>query len=454
MNLEYVMTTFEQRVEGKTEIQQEHAVSEVLCFGPDGGEENELLNLYPEKKYQRIEGFGGAITDSAGYVYHQMQEEQKKELTESYFDEKSMRYRIVRIPIDSCDFSISHYEADGDALDEAFERFSMERVEETIFPLLDAAEAAFGGKLDIMMTPWSPPAYMKTNGERNNGGKLKTEYQARWAEYICRYIKEFRSRGYAVKRLSLQNEPKAVQTWDSCVYTAEEEKEFLRDYMWPALQKNGLNDIEVFIWDHNKERAYERAKAILDADTSKMVAGIAFHWYSGDHFEALSMIREEFPDKKLVLSEACIEYSKFSKDDYLCNAQKYAHDIIGNLNHGMNGFYDWNLVLDEIGGPNHVGNFCDAPFLYDIKEKKLIKRNTANYLWHFSHFIQKGAVRIGFSNYSDKLEATAVQNPDGSIAVVLLNRTKEAIPINIRIGEEMVRMNVSGEAIATGMITD
>lgn len=243
-----------------------------------------------------------------------------------------------------------------------------------------------------------------------------------------------------------------MQTWDSCVYTAEEEKAFLRDALHPALIKNGLDDIEIFIWDHNKERAYERAKAILDVETAPMVAGIAFHWYSGDHFDALSMIREEFPDKKLVLSEACIEYSKFSKDDYLCNAQKYAHDIIGNLNHGMNGFYDWNLVLDEIGGPNHVGNYCDAPFLYDRKEKKLIKRNTANYLWHFSHFIQEGAVRIGLSNYSDKLEATAVQNPDGSIAVILLNRTKEAIPVNIRMGGELVRMNVRAEAIATGVI--
>lgn len=444
MKLEYFMTTFEG--------QKENIASELLSFVPDNGEENELLNVYPEKKYQKLEGFGGAVTDSAGYVFSQMSGEEKKELAERYFDSKSMCYRMVRIPIDSCDFSTSHYEADGDSLDEAFEKFSMKRVEESILPLLDAAEEAFGGRLEIMMTPWSPPSYMKTNGERNNGGSLKEEYYTRWAEYICRYIQEFRSRGYRVTRLSVQNEPKAVQTWDSCVYTAEEEKTFLRDALYPALVRNGLEDVEIFIWDHNKERAYERAKAILDEETAPMVAGIAFHWYSGDHFDALSMIREEFPDKKLVLSEACIEYSKFSKDDYLCNAQKYAHDIIGNLNHGMNGFYDWNLVLDEKGGPNHVGNFCDAPFLYDLKEKKLMKRNTANYLWHFSHFIKEGAVRIGLSNYSDKLEAAAVQNPDGSIAVILLNRTKEEIPVNIRMGEEMVRMSVKAEAIATGVI--
>ena len=161
--------------------------------------------------------------------------------------------------------------------------------------------------------------------------------------------------------LTLQNEPKAVQTWDSCIYTAQEEKIFLRDYVWPSLAEHNLTDIDIYIWDHNKERAFEWAETIIDAETDHMVAGIAFHWYSGDHFEALRMLRERFPKKKLLLSEACIEFSKYSAEDNLANAQKYAHDIIGNLNEGMSVFLDWNLVLDELGGPNHVKNFCDAP---------------------------------------------------------------------------------------------
>ena len=111
--------------------------------------------------------------------------------------------------------------------------------------------------------------------------------------------------------------------------------------------KNDLNDIEIFIWDHNKERIFERACAIIDETTDHMIAGIAFHWYSGDHSESLDYLRRKFPDKKMILSEACIEYSKYSADDYLTNAQKYAHDIIGNLNNGMTAFYDWNLLLRE-----------------------------------------------------------------------------------------------------------
>ena len=298
-----------------------------------------------------------------------------------------------------------------------------------------------------------PTGLYETNGDRNYGGKLKKEYTKRWADYICRYIEEYRSRGYKVTKLTMQNEPKAVQTWDSCIYTAQEQKEFLKKYMWPALVEHKLDDIEIYIWDHNKERAFEWANTIIDEETDHMVAGIAFHWYSGDHFEALQMIKEKFPNKKLLLSEACIEYSKFAATDYLKNAQKYAHDIIGNFNNGMNTFLDWNIVLDEIGGPNHVGNFCDAPYLYDTKNKKLIESNICGHLWHFSHFIEKGAVRIGFTKYTDRLDVTAFKK-DNKIAVVMLNRTEEKIPAYLRLNGYCAEMEVEPNAIATAVIEE
>ena len=362
-----------------------------------------------------------------------------------------MEYRFVRIPIDSCDFSLSHYEADGDEADALFESFSFARVEKYILPMLADAEAAYGGRLEIMLSPWSPPAYMKTNGERNHGGKLKACYWKRWAEYICRYVEEYRSRGFNVTMLTLQNEPKAVQTWDSCIYTAQEEKIFLRDYVWPSLAEHNLTDIDIYIWDHNKERAFEWAETIIDAETDHMVAGIAFHWYSGDHFEALRMLRERFPKKKLLLSEACIEFSKYSAEDNLANAQKYAHDIIGNLNEGMSVFLDWNLVLDELGGPNHVKNFCDAPYLFDTARKQLVERELQSYIKHFSHYIETGAVRIGVSRYTDKLEITAFQE-NSKIVFVLLNRTQEAIPAFIRLNDTCAGLIAASNSIATGVV--
>lgn len=443
MKLRYIETTYKANKKNTTEAE--------YSFAGDEGQENWLINLYPQMQYQKIEGFGGAVTDSAGYVYSLMSDAQKKNLVTQYFGRNQMKYNQVRIPIDSCDFSLEHYEADSVPDDVEWKAFSFERVEKYILPLLDAAQEAYGGKLDIMLTPWSPPAYMKTNGERNHGGKLKEKYQAQWAEYICRYIEEYRARGYQVTKLTLQNEPKAVQTWDSCVYTAKEEKAFLKDYIWTALQKHHLDDIEIYIWDHNKERAFEWAEEIIDEETDHMIAGVAFHWYSGDHFEALRMIREKFPDKKLLLSEACIEYSKFAADDYLKNAQKYAHDLIGNLNQGLSTFLDWNLILDEEGGPNHVKNFCDAPFLYDTKKKELLQGNIADYLWHFSHFIEEGAVRIGVSRYTDDLEIAAFKQGE-KIVFVLLNQTKKKIPAYIRLQDRCVTIEALPESVATGVI--
>lgn len=445
MKLNLITTTYKDNVK-KT-------VNENITFIKDDERENELINLYPEVEYQQVEGFGGALTDSAGYVYSLMDDEQKKEMILNYFGKDNMKYDLVRIPIDSCDFSLEHYGADSDEADENFNKFSFERVEKYIIPLLDDVEEKYEEKIEIMLSPWSPPVYMKTNGDRNYGGKLKKEYTKRWADYICRYIEEYRSRGYKVTKLTMQNEPKAVQTWDSCIYTAQEQKEFLKKYMWPALVEHKLDDIEIYIWDHNKERAFEWANTIIDEETDHMVAGIAFHWYSGDHFEALQMIKEKFPNKKLLLSEACIEYSKFAATDYLKNAQKYAHDIIGNFNNGMNTFLDWNIVLDEIGGPNHVGNFCDAPYLYDTKNKKLIESNICGHLWHFSHFIEKGAVRIGFTKYTDRLDVTAFKK-DNKIAVVMLNRTEEKIPAYLRLNGYCAEMEVEPNAIATAVIEE
>ena len=425
---------------------------QVVSFQEDKGSENQVVNLYPDVKFETIEGFGGAITDAAAYVYSLMDEEQKKQLMTTYFSPERMKYGIVRIHMDSCDFSTEMYEAMSDANDIEMKSFSFARTEKYILPMLEDAQRAAGKPLKLMLSPWSPPSFMKTNGQRTYGGSLKPEYRAMWANYICRYIVEFEKRGYQVQRMSLQNEPKAVQTWDSCIYTATEEKEFLRDFMYPALKAHGLEHVEIFIWDHNKERVYERICEIVDDSTRDMVAGIAFHWYSGDHFEALELVRNKFQDKKMIISESCIEYSKFEEADVISGALRLSHEIIGDLNHGMTAFYDWNLLLDEHGGPNHVGNFCHAPFLYDTVQKKLMPQLLQQHFEHFSHYLCPGSVRIGYSKYTEQVDVTAYQNPDGKKVVVMLNKSKEILPVNMRMQGEVAEFLLYPESITTGII--
>ena len=412
------------------------------------GIESQVVNIYPELSYETFEGFGGAVTEAAGYIYSLMNDEQKKKVIETYFSPEKMNYRLVRVHMDSCDFSLGLYEAMSNSEDTELKSFSFERTEKYILPMLEDAKKTAGENLKLMLTPWSPPAFMKTNGKRTGGGKLKPEYRKLWAEYICRYIREFQNRGFEVQRISIQNEPKAVQTWDSCLFTAEEEKSFLRDFLYPTMKSHGFENIEVFIWDHNKERIYERVRDTVDEETREMVSGAAFHWYSGDHFEGLELVRRLYPELKLIMSESCLEYSIFDEKNIESVTNKLCHEIIGDLNHGMCAFYDWNLLLDEKCGTNHVGNYCHAPFLYDVEKKKLLPQKTQEQYEMFSHFICPGSVRVQTTKFTEQIDTVAYRTPDGRIVLILLNKGKELEAVNIRLGKMVGSLLLPAEILA------
>lgn len=220
---------------------------QTVVFRRDPGIENQAVNLYPDSAYRTLEGVGGAITDSAAYVYSLMDDAQKKKLMQSYFTQEGMNYGLVRIHLDSYDFSLEQYEAMSNPTGNGLESFSFSRTEKYILPMLRDAHEAAGRPLELMLSPWSPPAFMKTNHQRAQGGGLKPEYRQLWAEYLCRYIREFQDRGFKVRRVSLQNEPWAVQAWDSCLFTAQEQREFLVRSMRPAMLQRGLEDVEIFL---------------------------------------------------------------------------------------------------------------------------------------------------------------------------------------------------------------
>lgn len=444
MNIKLITTTYKEDIKNTYESNRE--------FSIDSGVEMKVINIYPDMEYQTFNGFGGAITEAAGYSFSLMGKDNQNRILEAYFGKNGNRYNLVRTHIDSCDFSVSQYAAMNDPADTEFNSFSLERDEKYIIPLLKEAEQTAGKALSVMLSPWSPPAFMKTNGQRTEGGSLKPEYRQFWAEYICHYIKQYRNKGFSIDMITIQNEPNATQIWDSCLYTGEQEKEFLRDYLYPALVENGLEDVEVCVWDHNKERMFERACEIIDEETNKMIQGVAFHWYTGEHFDAIKLVREKFPEKKLIFTEGCVEYSRFSDAGQLENAQMYAYDIIGNINAGMNAFIDWNIILNKEGGPNHVGNFCDAPIMCDTKNDIIQENLSYTYIGHFSRYIEPGAKRIASTKYTDKLEVVSLKNLNGSIVTVLLNRSHDEVPVALRLGGQVTEFSVPASSIVTGII--
>ena len=350
--------------------------------------------------------------------------------------------------MNSCDFSLSNYSC-VEEHDETLETFNINRDKQSVIPMIK--DAMKYGDIRIFMSPWSPPAYMKTNGQMNGGGKLKDEYRELWSQYYVKFIEEYQKEGIHIWGTTVQNEPLAPSVWDACYYTAEEERDFIKNYLGP---KMAATDTKLMFWDFNKERIMDRATVVLaDEEAAKYIYGLAFHWYTGDHFEQLDLFNRLYPDKKLVFSEGCYEYS-LGEMDTVKIGEKYAHDMIGNFNNYCTMYCDWNLLLNDKGGPNHVGNFCDAPIMADTENDKVYVRDSYYYIGHLSKFVKKGAKRIGYSRWTTDLDTVAFKNPDGSIVSVVLNRTDEDLEIRHRLCGKMVEGMAEAHSIATYVFTD
>lgn len=407
------------------------------------------LRISDKTTFQEVFGLGGAITEASAYVWSKMSKENQEKMIDLYFGKEKSAYNFCRIHIQSCDFALDNYAYIDDPNDKELKTFSIERDRKYIIPLIKAALAK-NPDIEFLATPWSPAGFMKTNGEMNHGGKLLPEYAQMWADVIAKYVRTYKDEGINITRLTVQNEPAAVQTWDSCIYSAEEEAEFVINHLKSALKAQGLDDVKINIWDHNKELLIDRATASLATEEAKAVIdGIAFHWYAGDYFEDVQEVRRLFPDKELIFTEGCVEYSNDKTGTQISRAERYAHDMIGNFNNGTNGFTDWNIFLDSEGGPNHVGNFCDAPIMCDYDKNTFDIHKSYYYIRHFSQFIKKGAIRIFAGRANDKIEVTAFKNPDGEKVIVILNKTDSEQPFNLIENDHTYSGNAPKHSIQT-----
>ena len=396
-----------------------------------GNPEMQLVKVYPNVGFQTIVGFGAALTEASGYVFSRMGENARNRFVELCFGPGGNRYSLCRLSVQSCDFSLTTrpYMAKRDA---TLASFSVDDDWGYVLPLVKAAQAV-NPELQFLASPWSPPAWAKTNRSMKRGGRLKRDSYDIWARMIAQTLLAYREAGVNIDRLTVQNEPQARQIWESCLYNAKQERTFLHTHLKPALNDAGLSQVKTFIWDHNKESMLERAAAILgDEQAGADVDGIAFHWYSGDHFEAVRAARQlAGPGRELIFTEGCDSFTAGDPSQELPHAEHYAHELIGDFEAGANAVIDWNILLDSAGGPNHVGNFCDAPIMHDVVSGNTNVRLPFHYLGHFSRFIEPGARRILSTRYTTDLETCAFANPNGTYALVVLNRTPRAIEFNL-----------------------
>lgn len=391
----------------------------------------------PSQTFQTFIGIGGAITDASAETFAKLSKAKQQEFLTAYYSaDKGIGYTLARTNIQSCDFSSGSYSYVTEG-DEALKSFSVKHDEQFKIPLIKQVIAAAGGNIPLYVSPWSPPAFMKDNNSVLQGGKLLPKYRQAWANFYVKFIQEYESRGMPVWGLTVQNEPMAKQRWESCIYTAEDERDFIKEYLGPTLAKNGMSNKKLIAWDHNRDLIFHRASVIMgDPEAAKYIWGFGFHWYetwtgSAMQFENVKRVNEAFPDKNLIFTEGCKELFNITKVSDWSLGERYGLSMINDFNSGTSAWTDWNILLDEKGGPNHVGNFCFAPVHADTRTGELIYTNAYHYLGHFSKFIRPGAKRIGSSSNRDKLQTTAFRNADGKIAVVVLNLSDDNIDYNL-----------------------
>jgi glucosylceramidase len=409
----------------------------------------------PNKTFQSLLGIGGAITDASAEVFALLPEDKQEELLKAYYDpEEGIGYTLCRTTIHSCDFSKESYTYVSDE-DKELKTFSIDHDREFRIPMIKKATAAAGGELPLYVSPWSPPAFMKDSKNMLQGGKLLPEYRDAWALYYTKFIKAYEAEGMPIWGLTIQNEPMATQRWESCIYTAEEERDFLKNHLGPTMEREGLGDKKIIVWDHNRDLINHRANTIFDdPEASKYAWGIGFHWYEnwtgGDPmFVNLGNINESYPDKNLIFTEGCNEAFDHDKYEYWPNAERYGRSMINDFNNGTVAWTDWNILLDETGGPNHVGNLCFAPVHAETGEGELVFTPSYYYIGHFSKFIRPGAKRVSTVSSRSALLSTSFLNEDGTMVTVVMNHTDEPITYKLFIGDKAVEQEILPHAMQT-----
>lgn len=436
--------------------------------------------IKPEQRFQTITGFGGSFTEASAYLLNKLSKANRDKILKAYFSEEGANYSLTRTHINSCDFSLSNYAYANVAGDKSLEHFSIDEDRKDLIPVIKEAQQFSKDGFKIIASPWTAPPWMKDNNDWR-GGKLLPVYRETWALYFSKYINEYKKEGINIWGVTVENEPLGNdKNWESMHFSPGEMAAFVWEYLHPRFVKDGLSHVPILGYDQNRGDELEKwAKAMYDDKAvAKSFGGMAVHWYASTYevfAESLQFTHQLAPGKYLINTEACIDadvphwnddkwyWSKEATDwgwDWASEKEKYLHpkyvpvfryagDMIGCLNNYVDGWIDWNMVLNKQGGPNWFKNWCTAPVIVDEEKDEVYFTPLYYTIAHFSKFIRPGAVRIGFENADKEVMVTAAQNPDGSVVVIVFNPGEEEKPFSISLKNDKVNAVIKAKAIQT-----
>jgi glucosylceramidase len=492
-----------------------------------------LIKVSPAIIKQEIDGIGSSFTESSAFVLAHLNKKSRAEVMEKIYSETGANFSLTRTHIGSCDFCVkgkySYLDKKGDAKLKSFsiqpdkEGFNPDKypgIQDPTYDLLPMIKEAIDIKnrqkdneLRIVASAWSAPPWMKDiedyyiqgtpkNNFEGTGGKLKPEYEETYADYLIRYLEEYKREGVDIWGITPVNEPHGNNgQWESMHFTPESQNQFIKNYLGPKLVDSRFKDVTLLIYDQNRDGLEHWTDIILgDKETAKYVYGSAVHWYESTHNvyeDVFERVHAKFPDKAIIHTEGCIddlgkdapdgitdpkrfkEQEWFDNDTFWWNenatdwgysalwkgvnsedhpiytpVHRYARNIIVSINHWLKGWIDWNVVLDQRGGPNHVGNFCGAPIMIDLESNHVYYTPIYYILAQFSRTIRPGDKAVqtekildGLDN--DALHACATINDTNLLTVQLLNTTKKPLEFNLQIDDQYAKIKMVPNSVQT-----
>ncbi|KQC34541.1 glycosyl hydrolase family 30 [Nonlabens sp. YIK11] len=438
-----------------------------------------IITINDQKTFQTITGFGGAFTESSAYLLNRLSKKNRDTIIDAYFSREGANYSLTRTHMNSCDFSLDQYSYSPVEDDMELEHFTIEEDRDDLIPMIKDAMAASQDGFKIFASPWTAAPWMKDNNAWL-GGSLLPKYYDTWALFFSKYIDAYEAEGIPIWGFTVENEPHGNgNNWESMHFTPKEMTEFVQFHLGPKLEADGYGDKIILGYDQNRAGLREWVDVMYEnEETSKYFDGTAIHWYESTYEvfpEELQYAHNKAPEKYLIETEGCVDseiphwkddawyWSKEATDwgwDWASEDQQYLHpkyapvnryasDIIGCLNNWVDGWVDWNMVLDRQGGPNWFENWCVAPVIVDPDADEVYFTPLYYTMAHFSKFIRPGAQMIEVENTDKDLVATAAKNPDGSIAFVIFNEGMEQKDYALRFRESEINIKLGPQSLQT-----
>ena len=363
------------------------------------------IKVRPDVPLGTWQGIGGAITEAVAYNFAKLSPAKQQKFLDAYFGKDGADYRWLRISIGSNDFCLAPYQYTKKT---NLKDFSIDHDRECILPMLKKVVAR--KDLNIVASPWSPPSCLKTTHLTRFGGTLKLWRYGRYAQYIRKWLDAYAAEGIHVNYLSPQNEPHAIQKWESCIFSYRGQRRLAYKYLTRELADY---DLQILLWDHNKKKFEKVADRLLNGKyvteygRNKKVAGLCYHWYNGTYPEKMWAVRQKYPNIMLVSSEMCCGHSDYVPENWTNASNPYYRELLSDINTGASAWLDWNMLLSWQGGPSYCGNFCASPVIMNEAGDDFILTPIYDALKKFSQLFPAGSEVVRCEISSNQVAAVA-----------------------------------------------